>query len=245
MIGFKTVKRAILSHGDLTGVGASDHHAQVHDHSEASEGGQTLTAPVIDSPSYTGAATSGLNMGFNDIGGLAKVALRNPADTFEYTVTPGAIAADRILNLPVLTGTDTLAVLGLAQTFTGTKTFSSFPLLPVSNPTQGRQAAHKDYVDGQDAHDRAARAYCTVASDGTLQANSFNIDTVVKLGTGSYQVGWDVNFANANYACMATVENGFDITVLNPLVGRIDVSTLDGTNAASDRAFHLAAFGDQ
>lgn len=58
----------------------------------------------------------------------------NPADTFKYTITAGAIAADRILNLPVTTATDTLAVLALAQTFlTGKKTFNS-SILAIRNP---------------------------------------------------------------------------------------------------------------
>lgn len=43
--------------------------------------------------------------------------IQNPAGTFEYQIVAGAIGADRILNLPVLTGTDTVAVLSLAQTF--------------------------------------------------------------------------------------------------------------------------------
>ena len=51
--------------------------------------------------------------------------VRNPANTFQYDITGGAIAADRILNLPVITGTDTLAVLGLSQTFSAAQTFSS------------------------------------------------------------------------------------------------------------------------
>jgi hypothetical protein len=42
----------------------------------------------------------------------------NPAGTFAYTVVGAAIAADRQLNLPLITGTDTLVVLGLNQTFT-------------------------------------------------------------------------------------------------------------------------------
>jgi len=50
--------------------------------------------------------------------------IRNPANTFGYTITGGAIVADRTLNLPVITGTDTVAVLGLNQTFSGTNTFS-------------------------------------------------------------------------------------------------------------------------
>jgi hypothetical protein len=53
------------------------------------------------------------------------ILFRNPANTFSYTLTAGAIVADRTLNLPVTTGTDTLAVLGLAQTFTGVQSFTS------------------------------------------------------------------------------------------------------------------------
>lgn len=66
-----------------------------------------------------------VNLQFNDLGGVKTIALRNPADTFEYALTPAAIAADRQLNLPVLTGTSTLAVLELAQTFTAQQTLSA------------------------------------------------------------------------------------------------------------------------
>jgi len=50
--------------------------------------------------------------------------VRNPAFTFEYDIVPGAITADRQLNLPVITGTDTLMTLGLAQAITADKTFN-------------------------------------------------------------------------------------------------------------------------
>src|SRR3990167_2522357 len=60
---------------------------------------------------------------------VADFRIRNPADTFEYDIVPGAIVADRQLNLPVITGTDTLAVLGLEQTFTAIKTFSAVPVM--------------------------------------------------------------------------------------------------------------------
>lgn len=56
--------------------------------------------------------------------GTAALKINNPAGTFAYTVTSGAIAAARILNLPVLIGTDTLAVLDMIQTFTN-KTLTS------------------------------------------------------------------------------------------------------------------------
>lgn len=55
---------------------------------------------------------------------MANLSLRNPGDTFTYDITPGAISASRTLNLPVITATDTVAVLGLAQTFTADQTFN-------------------------------------------------------------------------------------------------------------------------
>jgi hypothetical protein len=51
--------------------------------------------------------------------------IRNVENTFQYSITGGAITANRTLNIPVITGTDTLATLGLSQTFSGTtNTFS-------------------------------------------------------------------------------------------------------------------------
>src|SRR3990167_11044788 len=64
---------------------------------------------------------------------IATLYARNPADTFAYAITPAAITAYRVLTLPLITATDTLAVLGLAQTFTVAKTFNDQMLL-VRNP---------------------------------------------------------------------------------------------------------------
>jgi hypothetical protein len=77
-----------------------------------------------------GQTFTGLNSILVSSSGLT---VRNPADTFKYTITAGAILADRILNIPVITGTDTIDVLGLAQTFTAAKTFNNGTLL-INNP---------------------------------------------------------------------------------------------------------------
>src|SRR3990167_3677387 len=64
----------------------------------------------------------------------ANLLVRNPANTFKYDIVPAAITADRQLNLPLITATDTLAALALAQTFlTGVKTFNS-SILAIRNP---------------------------------------------------------------------------------------------------------------
>jgi hypothetical protein len=53
---------------------------------------------------------------------------RNPtgaqANKYVYDIVGSVITADRTLTLPLITGTDTLAVLGLAQTFSAAQTFS-------------------------------------------------------------------------------------------------------------------------
>jgi hypothetical protein len=51
--------------------------------------------------------------------------IRNPANTFGYTIAGGAIAADRTLTLPVVTSNTGIAVTGLDQSFTGTQTFTN------------------------------------------------------------------------------------------------------------------------
>lgn len=73
---------------------------------------------------------------------VATLRVRNPADTFDYDIVPGAITADRQLNLPVITGTDTVAVLSLAQTLSN-KTLSA-PTITASdwaNATHGHTSA--------------------------------------------------------------------------------------------------------
>jgi hypothetical protein len=51
--------------------------------------------------------------------------IRNPANTFEYSILGSAIVADRTLTIPLVGAADTIAVLGLAQTWTATQTFGS------------------------------------------------------------------------------------------------------------------------
>ena len=52
------------------------------------------------------------------------IVLRNASNVYTTTIVPSVVTANRQLNLPLITGTDTVAVLGLAQTFIGNKTFS-------------------------------------------------------------------------------------------------------------------------
>ena len=59
-----------------------------------------------------------------DLLNVGGITINNPLDSFQYVVTPAAITADRILNLPLITGTDTLIAQTLVQTLSN-KTFNS------------------------------------------------------------------------------------------------------------------------
>lgn len=62
--------------------------------------------------------------------------LLNDATTHTVTLQePSTLAANRILNIPLLTGTSTIDVLELAQTITAVKTFTAVPVFPVGGIT--------------------------------------------------------------------------------------------------------------
>lgn len=68
--------------------------------------------------------SAGIELQTGTIRNVSTLEINNPLNTFQYIITGSAITLDRILNLPLTTGTDTLAVLGLGQTFTGANIFN-------------------------------------------------------------------------------------------------------------------------
>lgn len=126
---------------------------------------------------------------------VANFNIRNPADTFDYAITPGAITADRQLNLPLITGTDTLAVLGLAQTFTAAKTFNDSVALT--------------FGTGGDA---------TIQYDGTNQLYNSLV-----VGTGYHGFTGDVAVLNGyglivGHTAQVAVDSTFEFQVLGTAV---------------------------
>ena len=93
-----------------------------------------------------------------------------------------------------------------------------------------------------------AKAYCQVASDGSLQADSYNITSAAKDATGQYTITWDTDFTNNNYAVVVTADigtpPGIFVAASAHATGTVSVDAAN-TAAASDVAFQLAAFGDQ
>jgi hypothetical protein len=94
-----------------------------------------------------------------------------------------------------------------------------------------------------------AKAYCTAAGDGTLQSNSYNITSVVKINTGRYTVTFNVDFSNLNYSVSMMAENTTglfgQISSVSLAVGSCEVRTYNSSGTLTDSDFHFIAFGDQ
>jgi len=121
----------------------------------------TITLVDVGTPqSISGVKTmNALNVITHSSTGLM---VRNSGNTFNYTIAGGATGAAQTITLPAVTGADTFAVLGLAQTFTATQTLNSFKgtgavtvtniidddtMATASNTTLATSESIKAYVD--------------------------------------------------------------------------------------------------
>ena len=76
----------------------------------------------------------------NNLVNVKLLEINNTADTFQYVITGAAIAADRILNLPLLTGPDTIVTAAFTQTLTN-KTLTTPTIASFINAVHNHQAA--------------------------------------------------------------------------------------------------------
>ena len=127
---------------------------------------------------------------------VANLLVRNPAFTFKYDIVPAAITADRQLNLPLITGTDTLAALGMAQTFSAVNTYtgridmSAVPL----RFTVGVAVAAAQYEVVRDA-DATNQLHFNVPTGATFE---FSVNDVSRMVMGANGQVFMNDTANAN-----------------------------------------------
>jgi hypothetical protein len=132
---------------------------------------------------YVGIGTTDTITGVKTMTGLNSILvsssgliIRNPANTFSYTLTAAAIAAARQLNLPLTTATDTLMCLGLAQTVTGILTLTT----PVIGAATGTSLTATGVIRSSGA--TSGIGYNTGAGGAVVQATSkvtaFTLSTV-------------------------------------------------------------------
>ena len=91
-----------------------------------------------------------------------------------------------------------------------------------------------------------AKAYCSVASDGTLQSNSYNVTSYARNSTGNYTVTWATDFANTNYSAHVNAEDSSYFARAGvPATGTQAVNIRNTSGVAADSAHNITAFGDQ
>lgn len=165
---------------------------------------------------------------------VATLKVRNPADTFVYNFLPAAIVANRTLNLPLSTGTETLM---------GTVT----------------QQAAQSAIEAQTNEDTyvppdlikhspgVAKGWCRITAAGALAVPSHNVASITDTATGDRTIVWDVDFADVDYVIngmIAGFDSGNGTGYNNHAVGSIQIGTFTGTTLTDFEGCY-SAFGDQ
>ena len=119
---------------------------------QANDGAQTPWTSDIDGSGF-------------DLLNVGGIQINNPADTFQYIITPDAIVADRILNLPLMTGTDTITLNDFAATLTN-KTLTTPTIASFTNATHD----HSNAVGGGNLTNSALTAgtFSSITGVGTI-----------------------------------------------------------------------------
>ena len=113
----------------------------------------TSTLTVVGNASISGLTTTN-NLYVAGVGTFQSSNLKivGASTSFQYSIAGGAIAADRTLNLPVITATDTVATLGLSQSFSAAQTFSAgltaTSTLTLSGSTSGSHVFGSNQTSG-------------------------------------------------------------------------------------------------
>ena len=187
----------------------------------------------------------------------ASLRIINPAFTFEYDIVPAAIVAARQLNLPLLTATDTLVVLALAQTLTN-KTLTS-PV--IDTQITGTAVATQAQMEAETANvvvaanllknsPGVAKAWCRITTAGALESPSYNITSITDTGAGDRTIVWGTDFSTSVYVVVSAFHGSPTSHLDNynkfitPAVGSI-IHQMFVNSVAEDVSTALSAFGDQ
>jgi hypothetical protein len=115
--------------------------------------------------------------------------IRNPANTFGYTIAGGDIAADYVITLPTVTSNTGIAVTGLAQTWSATQTFTTNITFSATTGTLNlgnSQTTGTFTVGGTSGTGTITLGRSTAAQTTNIQAGVTTTGTLkmINLGTG-------------------------------------------------------------
>ena len=174
--------------------------------------------------------------------------IREGATAQVYTIAPGSISADRTLTLPAATGNDTLASIGLAQTFSAAQTYSAGIVSTASANTLGATSFNDAAItnvgdialdsisaDGTDINiavdDNSATALTIKqGSDAYLIVDTANCSESVSIGTGISGTAITLGHSTSE----VTVADNLTVTGNLTVSGTqttVDSTTINATNA--------------
>ena len=160
--------------------------------------------------------------------------INNPANTFRYVVTGGAISAERVLNVPVITGSDTLAVLGLAQTFTAAQTVGA--ALTIGSDGTGFDVTFNSGTAGDN--------FLWDASEEKLVITGTNGATAFAVADGNATFADDLTVTGATVLNGAVTlgSDGDDVITVNGTVAGANALVFEGADTGGANAHETTLF---
>jgi len=160
--------------------------------------------------------------------------INNPANTFRYVVTGGAISAERVLNVPVITGSDTLAVLGLAQTFTAAQTVGA--ALTIGSDGTGYDVTFYSGTAGDN--------FLWDASEEKLVITGTNGATAFAVADGNATFADDLTVTGATVLNGAVTlgSDGDDVITVNGTVAGANALVFEGADSGGANAHETTLF---
>ena len=150
----------------------------------------------------------------------------NPANTFRYTLAGAAIGAHRVLNLPLITGTDTLASLALAQTFTAAQTVGA--AFTVGSDGTGYDVTFNSGTAGDN--------FLWDASEEKLVITGTNGATAFAVADGNATFADDLTVTGATVlnGNVTLGSDGDDVITVNGTVAGANAVVFEGATAGGD-----------
>jgi len=176
--------------------------------------------------------------------GSSPLVIYNPAGTFAYTITPAAIVASRQLNLPLTTATDTLATLGLAQTFSGAITSTGGIMMSSADITLAgnkiKTTSYNVYETSSNAGNPVllfqasgtnAFADIMVAPSGTNRVSRFLVNRTSDISTDvEYGMFGSDYLTTGEFALVSTKANAGSLRPLNVYMAVTKLLSFDTAN---------------
>jgi hypothetical protein len=172
--------------------------------------------------------------------------IREGATAQVYTIAPGSITADRTLTLPAATGSDTLASLGLAQTFSANQAFTG--TVTVGTDGSGTDVIFYSGTSGDNlTWDASEEVLNITGTDGATALDVKDGDVVVVDKIYLYDRGGEYLSSDGSTLTITgatTVSGGLTSTAAANTLGATSFNDADITNVGDIAVDSISADGN-